>query len=100
MASWFISSAAAAPGDVPVVGGDEGRARRGGVLAGQDVAVGLGSRLEDADLVGGVDGLDQVTEPGVAYLVRRDVGGGIGERDHAEPRVAKAAMPSLATSTA
>ena len=33
------------PGDVPVVGGDEGRAGRGGVLAVQDVAVGLGTGL-------------------------------------------------------
>jgi hypothetical protein len=37
------------------------------------------------------DGLDQVAESGVSQLVLRDLGGGVGQRDYAEPGAAQLA---------
>ena len=51
----------------------------------QDVAVGLGGGLEPADLVGGVDGVDQVPQAGVAELVLGDSGDRVGQGE--PPRV-------------
>jgi len=55
----------------PVVGGDQYRVGRGDAPVVQDVPVRLGCGLEHADVVGGVDRLDQVAESGVRQLVKR-----------------------------